>query len=165
MKININGKEILIDEVDKFLISSYSWKIDENNCIKRSTKIKGEYKNIRLSRRILERKLGRELNINEEPDHIDRDRLNNQRDNLRVSNHQQNMANIAKYSYKRKETSKYKGVSYDRRYISRPWRMRFYINGQTFLEYFSTEVGAAIYYNKISKKYHGEFAFQNKIEN
>lgn len=77
-------------------------------------------------------------------DHIDRNKLNNQRSNLRIVKTKDNVHN----SNKRKKTScNYKGVSY----VSKIglYQARCRINGiDYFLGHFETEISAAYAYNK-----------------
>lgn len=88
-------------------------------------------------------------------DHIDRNPLNNCRENLRWSTRQQNSTN----SKKRKNgRSKYKGVSY----TIHNWRASININGKNiYIGYFSSEEDAAIAYDIFAKKYFGEYAYIN----
>jgi hypothetical protein len=99
---------------------------------------------------ILERMLGRSLNGNEEPDHINGNRSDNRRDNLRLLSHSENCFNIMKpekNESSRKSTSMYKGVNF---YASRGrYRARITIRGVTInIGYFDNERDAAIAYDK-----------------
>lgn len=58
-------------------------------------------------RAVLERKLGRKLHFWEVPDHIDRNGLNNSRDNIRAITHSMNRMNS---KMNRNNTSGYRGV-------------------------------------------------------
>lgn len=96
-------------------------------------------------------------------DHRDHDGLNNQRSNLRVATHAQNMANLRP---RKNTTSKYKGVkaveykSESRHTIN--WHASMKINGAcTHLGSFKTEEEAAIAYDEAAKIHHGEFANLN----
>jgi UDP:flavonoid glycosyltransferase YjiC (YdhE family) len=83
-------------------------------------------------------------------DHIDGDGLNNQRSNLRFCTARQNFGNARKR--KTKCSSTYKGV------YARPgntWKAEC---AGKYLGNFSTEVDAAIAYNKAAKTIYGEFA-------
>jgi hypothetical protein len=93
-------------------------------------------------------------------DHIDRDPLNNHISNLRWATSGENIRN--KSSYKN-SSSKYKGVSFDKR--NGKWRAQLKINNQNkHLGYFHCEIEAALVYNKKAKEICGEFALLNDIE-
>lgn len=91
-------------------------------------------------------------------DHINRDRLDNRRSNLRICTKQQNQHNQGP----RKGTSKYKGVSLRKdtgKYTACIHHNYKKINLGSFL----TEEEAAEAYNKAALMYHGEFAFSNQF--
>ncbi|MHC4566413.1 MAG: 5'-3' exonuclease H3TH domain-containing protein, partial [Planctomycetota bacterium] len=95
-------------------------------------------------------------------DHINRNRLDNRKANLRPATAAQNGQNRVKYR-KGKYSSKYKGVS--RRRSRMPWRATIRVNGRPkHLGSFTSEVRAAKAYDRAAKKYHGEFAVLNFSE-
>jgi hypothetical protein len=81
--------EVLVDEQDIDLLSEYSVFVTKNSYAMATKSGKMVY----LHRLILERKLGRTLKKGEDTDHINRNRLDNQRTNLRVATRSQNLAN------------------------------------------------------------------------
>lgn len=89
-------------------------------------------------------------------DHINGDKLDNRRSNLRMVNPDQNIAN----SVKRKSvcTSKYKGV----RYRKDTGKWSAHCKGKSFGSFDSEELAAKIY-NTAALHYWGEFANINKI--
>lgn len=94
-------------------------------------------------------------------DHINRDKLDNRRENLRIITIAQNIMNRAKKTAK--ATSKYKGVYKRDRPI--PWSASVWQNRKRiYLGSFYTENEAATAYNKKAKELWGEFAFQNIID-
>lgn len=100
-------------------------------------------------------------NPSPEVDHIDGNGLNNQRSNLRVATRAQNMQNRCKY--KRKCSSKYKGVSW--RPGANGWRghWRVAIAGKEIGWFYgrASEKDAALAYDKAAKVKFGEFARLN----
>lgn len=91
-------------------------------------------------------------------DHINRNKLDNRRSNLRICTKQQNQHNQGP----RRGTSRYKGVSY-RRDTGKYTAQIHYNWKKISLGSFDTEEQAARAYNEAARKYHGEFAYQNKI--
>jgi len=93
-------------------------------------------------------------------DHADHNGLNNQRNNLRISTHAQNMAN---QSNKKNSLSKYRGVVWDSR--SENWTVNLSRLGKRhYVGKFKTQEDAALAYNVKAKEVHGEFAYQNIIQ-
>ena len=97
---------------------------------------------------------------NMKTDHCNGNGLINTHDNLRVCTHAQNMRN----QYIRNGlSSKYKGVSWDKRYEK--WQAYITINRKKrHLGYFISELEAAYAYNAAALKYYGEFARLNIID-
>lgn len=111
---------------------------------------------------ILERKLGRKLEIGEYVDHIDMNKLNNTRSNLRVCDKFSKEWNLTK-PITINPTSKYKGVYFHK--ASKKFMSRIkYKNSCIYLGIFINEIDAAKAYNEAAIKYHGEYATLNVIE-
>lgn len=154
------GKFALVDDEDFEELSKYSWQ---------ATKSKHS-KNFRATRRTPGGRFDKRyyvamhrmvLNINDSKiqiDHIDRDPLNNQKSNLRICTNSQNQQNRKKQL---KCSSKYKGVSLDKR--RRKWYSYIRTEKLKSLGYFHSEIEAAKAYNEAAKKYFGEFALLNDV--
>lgn len=128
--------------------------------------IKTEYSTVR-ERVYLHRVITRPAFNGLSVDHIDRDRLNNRRSNLRFCSPRQNMANVGP-----KKNKKFKGVFEDKgRKLKKPYSTYIsYLDGKSvglrkrkYLGRFSTAEEAAIAYNKAAKELWGEFAYQNDV--
>ena len=140
----------LIDDEDYEEVSKYFWHRDAQGYVVSAI----SFKNIRLHRFIMDAPKGSML------DHIDGNRLNNTKGNLRYVTCSQNCMNQRK---SRGGTSKYKGV-----YIGwnkHRWYAAVRKNGkQNYLGSFKTEENAALAYNKVALELFGEHACLNHIE-
>jgi hypothetical protein len=151
--------KVLIDDEDFEKYSKIRWQARNNHgsnvfYIASYVNIDGtkKRKNVELGRYLLNAEDGQIV------DHINRDTLDNRKENLRICTIAQNSRN----SKKRKDnfTSNYKGVywkSQHRKYCAQINFNRKKIH----LGYFETEDQAAIAYNIAAVKYFGEFARPN----
>jgi hypothetical protein len=139
------GNIAIFDLIDMDL-AKFNWQSQKGYISRKN--IEGKY--IYMHRVILERKLGIVLTNNDEPDHINGNRSDNRRGNLRLLTHLENCANIKKpnrNNCNKKESRRYKGVSFDR--AKQKWRARISPDGVTYhLGYFDTEKEAAREYDK-----------------
>lgn len=93
----------------------------------------------------------------EEPDHRNRNSLDNRKANLRKSTHAQNLCNVGLRSH---NTSGYIGVTWHA--PTKQWRARIRHNWvRIHLGLFKTAEEAAKVYDKAAKRLHGEFAVLN----
>lgn len=152
--------EAIIDDCDSDL-EEVSWnvKIRKNrntNYVARGVNLgkAANYKiqEIKMHRVILERMIGRPLEKDEFPDHIDGNGLRNTRDNLRLATFTQNVRNSKKQKNK---ICEYKGVTYE----SGRWRARIRVNGKLIsLGLFNNPEEAHEAYKKAAIEHFGEFA-------
>ena len=142
---------VLVDKEDYEKLSKFHWSL--SNSYARRPKYIGNSKNtsIMMHREIMKAPKGIEI------DHINHDKLDNRKANLRLVTKQQNAFN----RLPRPNASGYKGVYLDHRGM---WRVVMFINGKTrYFGAFKDPMVAAKRYNEIAKQYHGEYAYENKI--
>lgn len=90
-------------------------------------------------------------------DHINRNSLDNQRDNLRLATRAQNVRNQGP---SKSSTSGYKGIRWHQRH--QRWYASIKSNRKShYLGHYGTAEEAARAYDKAAKEMHGEFAYQN----
>lgn len=93
-------------------------------------------------------------------DYINRNKLDNRKENLRFCNYSQNIANS---NIQKRSLSGYKGVSYHK--STGKWRARIRKDRKEFyLGIFDTPKQAALIYNIAAEKLHKEFAGLNNVE-
>lgn len=143
------GKVALVDDEDYEYLMQNSWCYQNPGYAARRRN-----KTIQLMHRIIMK-----AKKGEQVDHIDGNRLNNQRDNLRLVNNSQNSMNR---SLQGNNTSGYKGVSWSKE--KRKWHSYITKNGKrTHIGYYACKHEAAKEHNKMALKVHGEYAKLNKI--
>lgn len=101
-------------------------------------------------------------------DHINGDKLDNRRSNLRLATRSQNEMNkLKRRTHKgRPATSKYKGVCLNTGKRKKKWRAFLTIDGKRVqLGAYYSEREAALAYNAKAKEVYGEFALLNEVEN
>lgn len=156
--LTAKGQEILVDDEDfDILNSSTSWSVNAHGYAQRHIVVsKNIYTKVKMHREVLN------LNINDGfiVDHIDGNKLNNQKSNLRIcASDSNNKWNRPKYKTST-PTSKYKGVS--KRGGSIRARIKVF-NKDISLGSFETEELAAEAYNEAAIKYFGQYANLNVV--
>jgi len=155
------GKIALVDDEDYEWLNQYRWyahkKTKHSFSAGRNIPLDNRKQRSQKMHRLI---LGLERGDKRECDHIDGNSLNNQRNNLRICSRHQNNCNRKSYS---NSTSTYKGVSWNR--LLKKWRADIQVNNKhILLGSFAFEKEAAQAYNRAAKKYFGEFARLNKIQ-
>lgn len=150
------GLIALVDESDFEWISDFKWCASNGAAIRSiGIKVDGKWR----SRSILMHREIMQCPESLEVDHIDGNRLNNQRSNLRICTHSDNQKNRRK---KCASSSKYRGVSFVPR--TNRWLGRVESNGKLVLNHlFRTEIEAAQACNFAYIRHHGQFACLNKL--
>ncbi len=146
---------ILVDEDDFERLSKHAWNLNSGGYAQAIIKKSGVWMNVLMHREIMLAQIiksGGDLHV----DHINRDRMDNRRCNLRLCSRSQNAQN----SRITEKSGRFKGVT---KIQSRNrWWARIYPNGKIkHIGYFMTEEIAAIAYDFAAKKYFGDFACLN----
>ncbi len=146
----------MVDDEDFERLNKHKWtaiQMGKRVCVVRGLWGNGKTKLILMHREVIDISLG------EFTDHIDRNPLNNQRDNLRKCTKAQNSYNIEKRNGK-KYSSKYLGVSFHK--SCKKWRSYVTTEGQVKrLGHFKTEEEAAAMRDLATLMYCGEFGVLN----
>jgi len=151
------GMETLVDDEDFEFLSKKKWFF----CLgyARRTFHRGKGKGTQDPKAILMHREILNVNDGEYVDHINGNRLDNRRSNLRKCTIRQNNQNIG---IKSTNTSGYKGVSWKK--DKNKWKAYITLNNkQKHLGYFEKIEDAAIAYNNAAKMYFNEFARLNNV--
>lgn len=162
----------LVDDEDHEYLNKFNWNANEGHSSfyahTRDPRIFGMRKFVSMHRLIMKVYDTKIL-----VDHIDGNGLNNQKSNLRLCNHSQNLKNRrsrgnSKYLgvYKKTNKIKWKTKNGEEKYKEsihweasiKPTNMK-----RIYIGIFKSEENAAIAYNIYAEKYHGEFARYNKV--
>lgn len=148
------GKYTLVDDKDYEWLNQWKWHITKKGYAARNYWEGKITKNIKMHRLILN------TPINMQSDHINGNRLDNRRNNLRIVNQYQNQRN----SRLRKDSiTGYKGASWHK--ASNKWQSQIFANNQKiYLGLYLTKELAAKAYDKKAKELFGEFARLNVIK-
>lgn len=154
MQITVSNRQVDIDEDDleKFQIKGNFFNVTSHGYVRVLNYIDGKYKQTYLHRLITN--APKELQV----DHINGNRLDNRKENLRLCTSGNNNKNRACFS------GRYKGVHFAKKnkswvaQITKDYKIKH-------LGTFATEEEAARAYNVASKELHGEYGYINCINN
>lgn len=142
-------KFALVDDEDYEYLSQFKWSYSNGYAIRRKDK-----SSIGMHRIILNPP--KDMSI----DHINHNRLDNRKENLRICTHKQNSYN--QLWKKENNHSKYKGVTWAKH--TKRWKATIKKDGKVkFLGYFNEEIKAAEAYNKAALICFGNYAKVNKL--
>jgi hypothetical protein len=143
----IKGRKVFVDLQDVPLLSAHTWKIDKGGYVRR------HHERGALHRIILGLLGSPETHV----DHINGDKLDNRRCNLRACTREQNMRNMRRHS---DNTSGYKGVHWNKQ--RGKWAAALHKMGKRRLyKLFTLKEDAAKAYDEAAKQHFGEFARLN----
>ena len=148
------GKVAIVDDDDYEYLNQFKWHIVSGRYAATNMKINGKSKSIYLHRFIM--KVSKDMQV----DHVDNNKLNNLKTNLRICTHAQNNINRPVRSNSK---SGFKGVIFYRKLKKYIARIRFN-KKEYYLGCYIEIKDAAKAYNAAALKYHGEFANLNKID-
>lgn len=145
------GAVAFVDDADFALIARQTWYCTKQGYAAR----KPDRECFLMHRELMKAPRGVEV------DHINGDTLDNQRSNLRLCTHTQNMRNRRRNARSR---SRFKGVTcrFGPKWPKNNYVAEIRLNGKsTYLGIFATEEIAAKAYDEAAREYHGEFARLN----
>lgn len=153
MKIPLSGgKFALIDDNAPEEITLHKWQFDGRYAMRFEKTAEGKFKKIFLHRAIANPDKGFQV------DHINHNKLDCRRENLRICTHSENMQNR-----KPKKSKRFKGVQYYPK--NNKFGARITANGKTkFLGLFSKAEDAAKAYDAAALSLFGEFARVNTYD-
>ncbi len=125
-----------IDKDDYFRVAGFRWYL----CSRRYPAAHIGKNNVLLHTFLIGSKRGQEI------DHINRDKLDNRKSNLRHVTHRLNLVNRS-----------VKGVSWWK--SGKLWRARLMVNGKEFYKYFKTRAEALSARKQMEQQYYGDFIF------
>lgn len=144
----VNRAKIDTEDIDK--IKEHKWFYNRSGYAE--TKIKNKI--LRMQHKVFGKP-----SAGFDTDHINQDKLDNRKLNLRFCTRSQNMANRGKAST---NTSGFKGVAWNK--FNNKWKAQITINYKSMhLGYYKNKIKAAIAYNEAALKYFGEFASLNRV--
>lgn len=146
----------LVDAVDYPDLSAFNWRFARNAYAVRYATVDAVRKTVFLQREIMQRILDGPIPPGLQVDHLNRDRLDNRRANLRLATRSQNQANKAPGQVN--NTSGYKGVTAQ----GNAWEARIKVNREgIYLGRYADPVTAARMYDAASRLLNADFAGLN----
>lgn len=146
------GKFAIVDDEDFELVSQYKWYYHQGYAVTHGGQHPNQF-TLSMHRLILNKGFGNR----DYTDHINGNKLDNRRANLRICTNAQNCRNR---TINTNNTSGYKGVSWNK--ANKKWTAYIKLNWKlVFLGNFVNKEDAAIAYDKAAQELYGEFARLN----
>lgn len=150
-----NGSVALVDEEDVAKLEEFHWHCDDAGYARTNVWKDGRKSAAPRMHRLVLSGVDSRLHV----DHINGNRLDNRKSNLRISTCSENLRNRGPQA---NNSSGYKGVIFDK--ARGKWRAEICVEKRRkYLGRFSSPIEAAMAYNKAAIELHGEYAYQNKI--
>ena len=147
------GKLALVDDEDFEHINQFSWYYSNGYAYRPLPRKTRKKPSISMHRLIMDDPAGKEV------DHINGNRLDNRRSNLRICTKAENRRNLGLRST---NSTGFKGVCF--RKDIKKYQAQITVNSKSvYLGYYPTAQQAAHAYNDAAVKYYGEFARLNEI--
>jgi hypothetical protein len=148
------GAVAIVDDDDYEFLMNWKWNFN-GGYARTLDKVSKQRKILNMHRVLLD------ANEGEIVDHVNRNKLDNRRNNLRISDCVGNARNRSKYMID--ALSDYKGVSYDKKRGKYHSYITVEKGKRVHLGHYTLEKDAAYYYNEYALKYFGEFAVLNHL--
>lgn len=153
------GKFALVDDEDYEYLMQWKWRVDVGGYAVREQHVSGGKKN-EIRHMVQMHRVINKTPDGLKTDHIDGDKLNNVRGNLRNATPSQNKANAGPY---KNNKSGFKGVSWSR--LNKKWVAQIKVAGRRIHLGYHRDIKAAVRaYNTAAVKFFGQFAKLNKSE-
>jgi hypothetical protein len=162
--INLSNNIVaIVDDEDFETVNKFSWCLSSHGYAIRRIyveKIKGKWKTKQF---YLHREIIKDIPKGKVIDHINNNRLDNRKANLRVCSIREN---ISRAGISKANTSGFKGVKYKTGPRIKRWQANIKVNGKAiYSKHFLTKEEAAKEYDKLAKLHLKEFAYQNYLNN
>lgn len=142
-----------MDDEDYEWLNEYKWHIDAYGYAGAAIKINNKWVKKIMHRLLINTPNGMEI------DHIDNNGLNNQKSNLRIVTHHQNIMNKSK---RKNGSSIFRGVGWCK--AANKWQARISLNKKEhYIGIFKNEKDAAKAYNERAIELFGEYANLNEV--
>ncbi len=146
LTLSNSDRTVLVDEEDVALLSQFRWRLHS-----RGYASAGKGNSVLMHRFLL----GLGKGDRRQADHVNHDRLDNRRENLRIATNGQNCQNRSVI----RGESRFKGVHFHKR--KGKWTAYIKTDRQVHLGYFATEEEAARAYDEAARNHYGEFFLPN----
>ena len=153
------GMIAIVDDCDYVWLSEWKWCVSHQGYAMRTEYIQGSGRKHQMNSVYLMHRIIMNAPEGMCVDHINRDKLDNRRSNLRLATRAENLWNAGMSAA---NTSGYRGVYWLER--RKCWLAKIFIQGKEIrLGQYDEAIDAAYAYNVAALKYMGSFAYQNKL--